>query len=106
MALTIENATIGFDATNVEGALRNLNTRVINDTIKAMNSSMGTLREAVDAAWVGQSAETFKNNMEADKDSVTKGLEETFEALKTEMYEIVNKMGEADAELVKERGAE
>ncbi len=103
MALNIEGATIGFDANNVETALSNLNTKCIQDTINKMNSSMAALRDAVDAGWQGQSAETFKNNMEKDKETISKALNDTYEVLKSEMYQIVNEMAAADAELVKER---
>ena len=103
MALTIENATIGFDVNNVETALNNLNTRVIQDTINKMNSSMQTLRDYVDSAWVGESAEQFKKNMEADKSKISDALNATYDILKSEMYQIVNEMSAADHELVKAR---
>ena len=57
MALNIEGATIGFDANNVQTALNNLNTKCIGDAIRKMNDSMSELREYVDSAWVGASAE-------------------------------------------------
>ena len=103
MALNIEGATLGVDANNVQTALNNLNTYCIQETISLMNSSMASLREAVDTAWVGQSAEVFKNNMEKDKETISKALNDTYEVLKSEMYQIVNEMEAADAELVKER---
>lgn len=104
MALNIENATIGFDENNVETALNNLNTKCIQDTITKMNNSMAGLREYVDSAWVGASAEQFKNNMEADKNKIAQSLQDTYDVLKSEMYQIVNEMAAADEELVKGRG--
>ena len=106
MALTIEGATIGFNQNNVADALNNLQTHVINDTITKMNESMASLREYVDNAWVGQSAETFKENMEYDKDEVIAGLNEAYEQLKAEMYDIVNTMAETDNALVTSRRGE
>lgn len=103
MALNIEGATVGFDATNVEKALSNLHTGVIQDAIVKMNDSMIQLRDYVDSAWVGASAEQFKTNMEVDKEKVTKALQDTYEILKSEMYQIVNEMAAADKELVKGR---
>ncbi len=103
MALNIENATIGFDSNNVQTALNNLNTKVIQDTITKMNNSMQRLREYVDSAWVGESAETFKSNMEKDKNNIAKSLNDTYEVLKSEMYQIVNEMAAADEALIKER---
>ena len=103
MALNIENATIGFDANNVETALNNLNTKVIQDTINKMNSSMQSLRDYVDAAWVGASAEQFKTNMELDKEKISESLTATYDVLKSQMYQIVNEMSAVDDELVKGR---
>lgn len=103
MALNIEGATIGFDSNNVETALNNLNTKCIQDTINKMNSSMSSLREWVDAAWVGASADQFKKNMETDKEKISEALRSTYDILKSEMYQIVNEMAAADAELVKGR---
>lgn len=103
MALNIENATIGFDANNVETALSNLNTRVIQDTIQKMNNSMSQLREYVDSAWVGASANQFKTNMESDKSHISQALQDTYDVLKSEMYQIINEMAAADQELVKGR---
>lgn len=103
MALNIEGASIGFDVNNVETALNNLNTRVINDTIVKMNNSMSKLRDYVDSAWVGASAEQFKKNMESDKTKVTQALEETYQVLKSEIYQIVNEMSQADEALVRGR---
>lgn len=103
MALNINNATIGFDVNNVESALNNLNTRCIQDTINRMNMSMSKLRDYVDSAWVGASAEQFKNNMETDKNKISQALQDTYDVLKSEMYQIVNEMASADSELVKGR---
>lgn len=103
MALNIENATIGFDVNNVETALNNLNTRCIQDTIAKMNSSMQQLREYVDSAWVGSSADQFKANMESDKSKIAQSLQDTYDVLKSEMYQIVNEMAAADEALVQGR---
>lgn len=104
MALNIENATIGFDANNIQEALNNLNTKCIQDTITKMNQSMDRLRTSVDSAWVGQSADIFKENMNTDKESIIKSLNETYENLRSEMYQIANQMAEADSNLVNRRG--
>ncbi len=103
MALNIENATIGFDSNNIETALQNLNTRVIQDTINKMNQSMNGLRGYVDEAWVGASAEQFKDNIESDKKVIAESLQDTYGVLKSEMYQIVNEMARVDQELVKGR---
>lgn len=103
MALNIEGATLGYDANNVQAAFNSLNENVIAETITQMTSSMSTLREAVDAVWVGQSAEKFKENMEYDKNYIIDCLNQTKEVLHTELNEIVNKMDEVDQNLVQGR---
>lgn len=104
MALTIDKASIGFDANGMQQALNNINVNVIEATKNAMTNNMGSLRESVDNAWVGASAEQFKANMEKDRETVSKALDSTFEALKTAMYDAINQIQENDRELVKERG--
>ena len=103
MALNIENATIGFDENNVEKSLNNLNVRCIGETIDLMKSSYMNLQTAVDAAWVGASAEQFKKNVLSDIDVISQSLQDTYEILKSEMYQVVNEMAAVDAELVKAR---
>lgn len=103
MALNIENATIGFDVNNVEAALNNLNTKVIQDAITKMNAKMSDLRNYVDSAWVGASAEQFKQNMESDKEKISQSLRDTYDILKSEMYQIISEMAAADEELVNRR---
>ena len=103
MALQISGADIGADTNGVQTAINNLQVHVIQDTISKMNSSMETLRTSVDEAWVGQSAENFKDNMETDKNTVVDALNETFEGLKSEINQIVSRMGEADEALVERR---
>lgn len=103
MALTIQGATIGVDANGIQALINNLQTHVIDDTISKMNASQGALREKVDAAWVGQSAETFKNNMETDKNTLSTALKDSFEVLKSELFNIANTIGEEDQSLVQSR---
>lgn len=103
MALGIEGATLGYDKNNVQAAYNSLNAEVIEVAINAINGKLSDLRTAVDTVWVGASAEKFKSNMEYDADVVTFALNETREVLKTELYEIINKMDELDQNLVKGR---
>ena len=103
MALQISGSDIGVDSNGVQTALNNLQTNVIQDTITKMNNSLGTLRSSVDDAWVGQSAENFKENMETDKNTIVDALNATFDTLKSEVNQIVTRMGEADEALVERR---
>lgn len=104
MALDINNASIGYSGDGIETALNNLNTRVIQDAKNLMNSKFGKLEDAVNSAWVGESAETFKKNMRTDIETISKYLDETYETLRNEMYQMVNAMAEADKNSVQLRG--
>ena len=68
-----------------------------------MNKGQAGLRSVVDDVWTGQSAQIFKENMETDKKLVTEALRATFEALKTDLFEIVNKYENADQTAVARR---
>lgn len=103
MALDISGATFGVDANGIQSFINELNTQCIQDTINKMNSGLSELRSAVDEAWVGKSADTFKSNMEADKDTITKALNDSFEVLKTELFDIAAKMSESDEGLITPR---
>lgn len=105
MALNIEGASIGFDANNVQKALNNLKTGVIQDTITLMQSGLLDLYTAVNDAWVGASAEQFKKNMNTDMNKVSNALSDTYDILVSEMDQIINAMKAADEELVKGRDA-
>ena len=104
MALTIQGATIGYNANEVQTAINNLNTKVVRETINTMNRKLSDLRRVVDSAWVGQSAEQFKKNMQADVSRISKGLEDAADILQQELREIINKMDEMDQGLVQKRG--
>lgn len=101
--LDITGATIGYDERNIQTALNNLNRDVIQDAIGKMTDYMQNLIDAVNAAWVGKSAETFKSNMMFDKNMVCKGLQDSYNILENEMHQIVNEMSKVDAALVEER---
>lgn len=101
--LDITGATIGYDERNIQTALNNLNRDAIQAAMQKMTDAMQTLVDAVNAAWVGKSAETFKSNMYFDKDMVCKGLQDSYNVLENEMHQIVNEMSKVDAALVEER---
>ena len=101
--LGIEGATIGYDATNVQQALNNIHRRCIVDAVSKMNSAYSDLVNAVNEAWVGQSAETFKGNIAWDIKKVTEGLNKSYDILESEMHQIVNELDKVDNELVTAR---
>ena len=103
MALTIEGATQGFDANNVQDYINDLNIAVVDAAKSSLDNQMDTLRTAVDTVWVGKSAENFKKNMETDVEAIKDALDEAKDALLSELYDIVDKLGEMDEGLVQLR---
>ncbi len=103
MALTIEGATQGFDANNVQALISDLNAKVVDVATNSLRGNLDVLRTATDEVWVGQSAENFKKNVETDVESIVSALEEAKEALLSELYDIVDKLGEMDENLVQLR---
>ena len=104
MALTIEGATLGYDANNIQALLNDMNTEVIQKTKTTMRNALDGLRNDVDAVWVGASAEKFKSNMEIDVGVIARGLDQAFENLKAELNQIVSAMDKIDQSLVQGRG--
>ena len=56
MALTIQGADIGFDANEVQAALNDIHTQVIEQAQNDLRRQLSDLDNAVDEIWVGQSA--------------------------------------------------
>ena len=104
MALTISSATFGVDANELRTALNNINIQVIEKAVTTMRGKLVELQTAVDSVWVGKSAETFKNNMAADQNTVAKNLDATYKALESKFANIAKTMFEEEATLVNKRG--
>ena len=103
MALTIQGADIGFDANEVQAALNDIHTQVIEQAQNDLRIQLSDLDNAVDEIWVGQSAEIFKKNMQTDVEAICQGLSDAYEVLKSEFSQITSSMTEIDANLVQER---
>ncbi len=96
MALSIENATFGYDANGLQQAINNLNLKCVTETISAINGGMADLRSSVDAAWKGQAAEKFKTKMEEDADEVSSAIQEAGEALTSSLKTFVSNLADVD----------
>lgn len=104
MALTIESATIGYNRSEVQTAINNLNTKCIDETIQKMKDSEQSLFDAVDAIWAGKSAESFKKNIHTDRETISKGLQDTKDVITGQFNQILASVDDSDQNLVKERG--
>lgn len=103
MALNIEGATIGFDANNLQSTLNHIQNNCVNNAKNALKRNMDTLRSAVDDCWVGQSAETFKSNMQHDVDAICKHLDDAYAALKGVFQDVQNQYAALDEGLIQGR---
>lgn len=103
MALNIEGAQYGFDANKLQSTLNHVHNNCVVHTKNTLRRSMDTLRTALDSCWAGQSAETFKGNMQSDIDNICKDLDLAYEALKGVFQEVQNKYAELDEGLVTAR---
>ena len=103
MALTIEGATLGYDANGIQKYISEINTKLVEDACTQLQTHLSELRAATDAVWVGQSAETFKTNMEHDVDAICAAMRESRDVLVAELTELGNRMGQLDENLVQPR---
>lgn len=101
--LNIEKATLGYDANNIQKLLNRINSDVIFAAQRDLRQNLADLRSATDEVWVGHSALQFKSNMDSDVDKVCAALDATFEVLKGQLNDIVNKMDTDDKNLVARR---
>lgn len=96
MALTIDGATHGYDANNVQTLKNNINVKCVSETVAAINLGLTTLRTEVDNAWVGASAEKFKEKMEQDANEVSKAIQTAGEQCISFIDGTVGQMAEVD----------
>ena len=64
MALTIENATEGYDSSNLNALKEEIKTACIDPAIDDLGKGLEDLKNAIDQIWVGDSANRFKDKME------------------------------------------
>lgn len=104
MALTIENASIGYDSNGVKELLQKIQTEVVDETIKLMNQESQAINYSVENYWVGNSADTFKGNIQHDVSVVSNSLHREKEELEKKLNEIAKLMGDKEAEVISSRG--
>lgn len=103
MTLSITGATIGYDRTQVQAAINSLRQEAIEATKQKMASGLNTLNSEVDAVWVGTSADRFKKNMQTDYKTICDAMDESYDTLVKEIYQVVNEMDNIDQSVLAER---
>ncbi len=105
MALNdINSSTVGFDPEAMKTAMANIKTNLIDQTNNSMTKYMSELKSGIDNAWRGSSADRFKENMDTLSKNMAATLEGYYENLEAEMAAIVQKMADAEENLVGKAG--
>ena len=101
--LNIFGASIGYDSDQLKKTYENLHTVCIADTITMMKNRTKDIKDFVDKAWVGSSAETFKLNWDKDVAFVEKNLNAISKKLEEQFNTITSTMGKKEDDIVTSR---
>ena len=104
MGLTIERATEGVNANEVQTALNAIHASVILDAQNQMRTELNTLTQGVDDVWVGQSAEAFKHNMEVVMNEIIDALDSSYRDVESMFNQVTNNFLEFDENLIQRKG--
>ena len=102
MALTIDNASVGYDASGVVKVAKAFESTVEAATAKLKSDKDGVKKD-VDKFWQGGGADTFKNNIESDVTNIVNALDKAKKVFRRELYAIINAMDKLDDNLIKAR---
>lgn len=103
MALTIENATVGYDANGIEQLLNNINTNVVEESHNKLGGGLNDLETTIEEIWRGESSTIFRNNMRDDVQKVEEAIDQVYDVLRGEISQIVEAMTQVDQNLIKNR---
>lgn len=103
MSLTIENATHGYDNSNMKSTLEHVHNDCVQHAKDAMRLNIEGLRKDVRACWVGQSADNFMDNMQHDVDQICDYLDQAYNNLEAEFNKVAAGIATIDQELVTKR---
>ena len=96
MALGIEGASYGYDSNNAQRLKNQINIKCVDETVTAINKGIFELRLEVSKAWVGASAEKFKEKMDQDANAVSKAIQEAGNMCIATIDATVGQMAEVD----------
>lgn len=103
MALNIEGASVGYDENSMNSTLNHVHNDCVVSAKNALRQNLSTLRDAVHACWVGQSANNFMDNMDKDVEEICKGLDAAYEGLEAEFKKVLAGLSEIDQNLIEKR---
>jgi len=97
--MDFNEADFGVNNNQVDDFLRDIQTQVF-DRIRAALENTNDINDAVDAAWVGQSAQNFKSNVLTGAGAISEQLDQLRTALENEIHGAQSAIIDKDANLV------
>lgn len=105
MALTIDKATVGFDANGLQTLMNDIQVKLVDDTVNNLKNNFQNLVTALEEIWQGQSEQIFVSNMMVDLNKIMKAITAAGEQLQTTVTNMGAELVHADQELVKPRNS-
>lgn len=97
--VSMNDVTIGFDASGAEDYLSNLNNILINETKEKLDDLNG-IEGALKSGWQGTACENFMTNLRSAEKKVQTTLDELETALRSQFSQISSAWQEQDSEMV------
>lgn len=97
--LNFESSTFGYDSEGLTQLINEINIKCIEQTRTSMLNGLNALNQAVDAAWVGDSANRFKEKIDEDAKAIIKAIEAAGEECKNGLQSAGGGMINVDKEI-------
>ena len=94
--LSIENATHGYDSSNLRALRNKIRLECIEPAAKALLDGISDLEPSIDEIWVGDSAGRFKDKIRSDAELVAGKLQEIGHEVSEYLNEVMVKLQEVD----------
>lgn len=94
--LSIENATHGYDASNLSALKNKIRFECIDPAAQALIDGLTDLETAIDEIWVGDSAKRFKEKIKSDAEVVQGKILTIGNDVSSYLDEVMAKLKEVD----------
>lgn len=99
--MEFSSADYGVNIVGINQYIEDINSIVLTQVAPTLKDT-SKVKEAVDAGWVGKSADTFKANLDKAAETMVDNLKKLEKAFEKELNGIQSQMLELDANLVDE----
>ena len=96
MGLDIGTSSLGYDANNLSTLIEKLQVELIDSTIESLANGVQTLESNMPDYWVGDSAEAFRNKLEADSYKLAQQFQSISNALAGEIGQMMANVANSD----------